>query len=64
MVRVNYAELYETIDDCTMKKSVGILTNVLVNVAYFIFQTNFVIPNYEVDFDIFSYLGKDLPSHK
>lgn len=38
--------------DCAVKKSVGKLCNMLVNVDSFIFLVNFVILNCEVDFDI------------
>lgn len=41
-----------------MKKSIGILCDVLVKVAAFIFLLDFVIPDYEVDFQVPIFLGK------
>lgn len=44
--------------DQTVKKKVGISCNVLVKVAFFIYPTNFVIVNYDVDFDILIIFGR------
>lgn len=44
--------------DRTIKKPVGILCDVLVKVASFIFFTDFVILNCEVDFEVPIILGK------
>lgn len=43
--------------DWTVKKPVGILCDVLVKVGSFIFLTDFVILDYEVDFDVAIILG-------
>lgn len=42
---------------CTVKKSVDILCDALVKVYSFIFPTDFVIFDFEVNFNVFIILG-------
>ena len=46
--------------DRTVKRPIGILHDVLVNVASFIFSADFVILDCEVDFKVLSILGSPL----
>lgn len=45
-------------DNCTMKKVVGILCDVLVKVESFIFLVDFVILDYQVCFDVLIIYGR------
>lgn len=38
--------------ECTMKKQIGVLSEVLVKLAYFIFPNDFMILDCKVDFEV------------
>ena len=51
------------IDDKTMKRPIWILHDVLVKVESFIFLIDFVILDYEVDFDVRITVGETVNCH-
>ena len=57
-----YAKIAEKLEKISRKRPIGILHDVIVKVESFIFPTDFVILDYEVDFEVPNILGRSFPA--